>query len=856
MTAFFTRRAALRLLGALAGLYVVCAAAAWLAAPWAARRALREVPKALPGFTATVLSARFDPLRLALTVRGFSLSHAKLGEVAACDEFHASLQPLDLLRAAVGFRELRLTRPRLVAVIAADGTSVLTELPKPAPAAEGAPAPSAPFIPRLIVHRFIIEKAAVEFESRLPSAPQRLAAYPIDLTLENLSTLPNSEGAYALAARTNREESLAWNGQLSVRPPRLSGSLVAEDIDLSRQATAAPNAPVVIGSGRLDARADYEVTYDAGVLAAGLSGARVSVRDMMWNLRSSSAPPRGPFALEVGPSVVSLRAPLPAAPGTKTVLTAETLIAGRGEVKLEASVAASPLSGGAALSVRGLPLAPFSPLAPPPTQVVIDSGTVSLDAKAVLAPGGAADLEASLSVDAFSLSDAASRRVLASFARFAVDGARASVKTRTASVDRVTLDRPYLRVFRGANGRTNVEDALGMTFSSAPAPPAPAAEKAAPVAAPSAPWRARLKRFSMTGGRALAQDEAVSPAFALNVHGVSASLDGLSTDGRSTATFASKGRVEEAPFAVSGGVRLSSAAAWVDARVKADGIQLSAFTPYSIAVIGYKLDRGTLNLDLAEALAVRQVTSDNKIKVDQLTLGDKVDSPTALNVPVKLGLAILKDRHGVIALDVPIAGSLDDPEFRLLPVVLKTLVNLVVKAATSPFDALSSMLGGGADLGRVAFAPGSSALEPGALASLEKVVSALADRPALFVGVRGAGVKADALALGDAALRRRLRGSEPGAPELTPDELKRVLALHAKTFGAPAASPEEARAKLGASFAAGDADLRALALARAAAIHGHLTGKGLDPARFFTLEPSASALADGPSACELQLEAR
>ncbi len=850
-----------RVLGTLAAIYLAFALVSWLAVPWSVRRALREVPKTLPGFSARVTDARFNPFKLSLSVTGFAFSQEKLGDLATCDEFYASLQPLDLLRFAVGLRRLRLTRPRLVAVIAADGSSALDLLPKaaPEPPAAAPAAKDAPFIPRLVIHRFLIERAALELESLLPSAPQRLVADPIDFTLENLSTLPGDGGSYSFSALTNRGEKLSWNGKLTVRPPRLAGRVSAENVDLSREATAAPRAAVVVDSGRLDAATDYELAYADGVLAAALSGGRVSVRELMWNLRGAAAPARGPFSLEIGPSRLVVRAPLPAAPGAKTTLSAETLVAGRGAVKLDAALAASPLSGTAELRVTDLPLAPFTPLGPPPAQVSIDSGSVTLDAKAALSAGGAVTADADFALDGFALSDRASRRALVKVGRLAISGARAATRTRSAAVERVSLERPFLRLFRGKDGRSNVEAALGVSFSSASAA-APEASTAAVAAAPAAPgapaWRATLARFAMTGGRAVFQDEAVAPAFALSASDVSADLKNLTTDGRSTATFALEGKIEAAPFSASGDVRLSSAAVWADARVRADGVQLSAFTPYSIPVIGYKLDRGTLNLDLDESLQVREVKSRNKIVVDQLTLGDKVDSPAALKVPVKLGLAILKDRRGVIDLDVPIAGSLDDPQFRLLPVMLKTLLNLIVKAATSPFDALGAALGGGADLGRAAFAAGASALTPDETATLDKVAKALDDRPSLSVGVRGAAVRADALALGDVALRRHLRGPEAGAPALTPAEEKRTLALYEKTFGAPAGSPEEARAKMDETLAAGDADLRALALARVNAISGYLMSKGLDPKRFFSLEPAVGAKDAAPPSCELQLDVR
>ncbi len=863
MKNFFPRRRWTRLLAALAALYFSVAGASWLAVPWAVRRALREVPKNLPGFDARISEAHFNPFKLALTVRGFAFSHEKLGDLATCEEFYASFQPLDLLRFAVGLRRLRLTRPRLIAVIAADGSSALSELPKPAaaPAATSAPPAkeSAPFIPRVVVHRFMIERGALEFESRLPSAPQRLVADPIDFTLENLSTIRDDRGAYSFSARTDHGERLSWNGTLSLRPVKLSGRIAAEGADLARESTAVPSAPVALTAGKLDASTDYEISYTGGVLSAALTGARLSLKGIFWKMRGAAAAPRGPFALEIGPSRLVLRAPMPAAPGAKTTLSAETLVAGRGEVRLDASAATNPLSGNARLIVKDFPLAPFNPLVPPPTDVSIDSGAVSLDAKTSFAAGGRTDGEAAFSLDGFALSDRLSRRTLVKIGRFAIDGAKVSIESKTASVQRVSLEHPYLRVFRGKNGVTNIEDALGVRFSSETATASTTTATAAadvPARTPvPRPWRTTLARFTMSGGRVVVQDEDVEPAFALTVQDARMELKNLTSDARSTATFELQGRVESAPFSVAGDVRLSSAAAWADARVKTDGLQLSAFEPYSNKVLGYKLDRGTLNLELDEALAGRDIRSRNKITVDQLTLGEKVDSPTALKVPIKLGLAILKDRRGVIDLDVPIAGSLDDPQFRVLPIALKTLVNIIIKAATSPFDALGASLGGGADLGHVAFAPVSVALTAQTQASLDKVAQALADRPSLSVGVRGSAGNADALALGDAALRRRLRGADAGDPTLTPSEEKRTVALYAKTFGAAAPSLDAARAKLDETFAGGEADLRTLAAARVNVIQDYLLSKGLDPKRFYSLEPAVDAKAVGTAPCELQLDA-
>jgi len=230
-----------------------------------------------------------------------------------------------------------------------------------------------------------------------------------------------------------------------------------------------------------------------------------------------------------------------------------------------------------------------------------------------------------------------------------------------------------------------------------------------------------------------------------------------------------------------------------------------------------------------------------------------VESPDAVKAPVKLGLAILKDRKGVIDLDVPIDGSLDDPEFHIGKVIVKTIVNLIVKAAVSPFAALGQLLGTKDDLGKVAFPAGEAALAPAAAAQAAELAQALADRPEMQVGVRGTAGRSDALALGDRALRRRLRGPDAGGEALTPKEQARLGQLYQEAFGAPAPALEESRGKLARLWRASDAELRTLALSRANAIKDALAARGVAPSRFFSLEPSAGAdAADEP--CQLQLD--
>jgi hypothetical protein len=167
-------------------------------------------------------------------------------------------------------------------------------------------------------------------------------------------------------------------------------------------------------------------------------------------------------------------------------------------------------------------------------------------------------------------------------------------------------------------------------------------------------------------------------------------------------------------------------------------LELPPLSPYAIKYAGHGIERGKLSVDVAyQVLPNGQLTASNKVVLNQLAFGDKVDgAPNSL--PVKLAVALLADSNGVIDIDLPVSGSLNDPQFRLGPVIFKVIVNLIGKALTAPFSLLASALGGGGyELSQVAFAPGSARLQAQARGSLDKVAKALSDRPALKMTVVG-----------------------------------------------------------------------------------------------------------------------
>ncbi len=231
-------------------------------------------------------------------------------------------------------------------------------------------------------------------------------------------------------------------------------------------------------------------------------------------------------------------------------------------------------------------------------------------------------------------------------------------------------------------------------------------------------------------------DYSIQPNYAVAIQSLNGSIAGLSSDPSSRAKMKLDGKVDRyAPVNIDGEINLLSAAAYSDVRMSFKGVEMSSVTPYSGRFAGYKIEKGKLSADLSYHIEKRQLKADHHIVIDQLQLGEKVDSPDATKLPLKLAIALLRDRNGVIDLGLPVTGSLDDPQFKLGPLIWKVVVNLLTKAATAPFALLGRLFGGGEEMNLIDFKPGSATLEPAGQEKVTALLKAMKERPSLEVDV-------------------------------------------------------------------------------------------------------------------------
>jgi uncharacterized protein involved in outer membrane biogenesis len=423
-------------------------------------------------------------------------------------------------------------------------------------------------------------------------------------------------------------------------------------------------------------------------------------------------------------------------------------------------------------------------------------------------------------------------------------------------------------VILNTDGRLNVLDMIGGP-QSAPAsltraPPAPGGQTPAASSAPTTitarPIDADIELGGMTlqGGHVNFTDNFIKPNYTADLTDIAGTVGAFGTGATAPAAVTLRGQVNgSAPIAINGSVNPLAPLAFVDLKAKADGVELTGLTPYSAKYTGYPIVKGTLTIDVHYLLDQGQLTADNHLFIDQLTFGDRVESRDATTLPVRLAVALLKNARGEMAVDVPVTGSLSDPEFSLSGVILDAFVNLIVKAVTSPFSLIASAFGTQEDLDYVEFAPGLATLTPDSQQKLATIARALQDRPALRLDISGrVDPQFDREGLREARLAslirtRKIQASggheDPDRIQLTPEEYDTYLArvYKAATFPKPrnllgldkSLPPDEMKKLLLTHMEISDQDLQHLADERANAVRQWLSGR-VDPGRLFVAAPT------------------
>ena len=421
-----------------------------------------------------------------------------------------------------------------------------------------------------------------------------------------------------------------------------------------------------------------------------------------------------------------------------------------GTVSVDGSVGLSPLSTDLRVDVQKLDLVPLQPYVTDKVKILVSSGDLRvkgrLGVKAAAEGSPQISFAGQTNLGNFVSLDRATSEDFLKWKSLFVGGIQANVNPLRLEINEVALSDFYSRLIVYPNGTLNLREMLTggeaqpSTSGGAGASPstAPAKKEPAPDSSSAEPPFIAIGRVVLQGGNVNFTDLFIKPNYSANLTDLGGTVSGLSSEPGTTADMDILGRLNRsAPLEIKGKVNPLTANPYLDVKAGVKDIELEPFTPYSGKYAGYAIEKGKLSFNVDYKIENRKLKADNQIILDQLTFGEKVESPTATKLPVLLAVALLRDRNGVIDINLPIGGSLDDPEFSVGGVILHVLVTLIAKAATSPFALLGAAFGGGEELSYVEFQPGLAALDDTAIDKLSKVGKALNDRPGLTLDISG-----------------------------------------------------------------------------------------------------------------------
>jgi len=555
--------------------------------------------------------------------------------------------------------------------------------------------------------------------------------------------------------------------------------------------------------------------------------------------------------------------------GAKATMSIRARVGERGRAAFNGSLATNPVAASGHLDVSGLDLVTVRPYVESHVNVSLTGGALAAKGRFALdVPERAATKVAwngDVTVVDFAALDKPTASDLARWKRLTLEGVDVATEPFHVTIGQIGAEDYFARVIVYQDGTLNLMRLLTPGAEPEPAadakPPAPRADNIPPRE----PLPITVGRITLSRGGVNFSDFFVRPNYSANLTDVTGSVTTMSAE--QAGDIAITARLDgAAPVEVSGRIHPFAKDLALDIAANARDVDLPPLTPYAVKYAGYGIERGKLTFDVHYRVESRKLVAENRLVLDQLTFNpQRIDSPTATKLPVLLAVSLLKDTHGVIDIQLPISGSLDDPHFSVGGLIIRVIVNLIAKAVTAPFALLSAAFGKGEELSTVPFAPGSAMLDAEAQSRLDTLAKALAGRPALRLDIAGrADTAGDRDALRHAAVDSAMKhekmkslASAANAPAsvdlvtIEADERARWLTAAYRESSIKDRPrnvigilkdlpPTEMEAMLLADAKVDDDSLRLLANARAQSVKDALAARGIAGERLFLIAPRLS----------------
>ncbi|MGR9086186.1 MAG: DUF748 domain-containing protein [Gammaproteobacteria bacterium] len=408
-----------------------------------------------------------------------------------------------------------------------------------------------------------------------------------------------------------------------------------------------------------------------------------------------------------------------------------------GSIRLDGDLVVNPFSARLNVAIQNIELERFQPYVDQFARLDIIHGQWNADGNLSIALPAKEGLDlkfkGNTGITGLLTRDQILHRDFVKWKKLTLQAIDADVAANRYTAKLLLINDPYARVVIAKDKTINVNDVL-TTGQARPARKETADKRGSKDAG--RPYF-RLDKIQVVNGSSDFADLSLILPFAAQIESLNGGAAGISSERKSSVKVSLKGNAYDlAPVAIDGDV--SPYLGEYNVEMNFLGMPMPLVSPYMVQFAGYKVEKGKLTLGLKYQVAKGQLTASNNIVIDQFELGEKVENPNAVSVPLELAVALLKDSRGKIKLDVPITGSLEDPKFSLGKIITDALLNTLSKIVTSPFNAIASLIGSEDNPDAVSFAAGSAELDKQQVQKLYGIASALKERPILTIDIKGA----------------------------------------------------------------------------------------------------------------------
>jgi len=425
-------------------------------------------------------------------------------------------------------------------------------------------------------------------------------------------------------------------------------------------------------------------------------------------------------------------------------LSSDILFNNQGIIKVQGTIKPESKQLSLALDTEQISLETFQPYINSVANMKILNGELATDLMIDIDAAKTTpvlNIEGDIKVSALNVIETTLNEELLSWENLTLNDIQFSYPEQSLVLSVINIDDPFLRLVINESSTTNIQQLIKVK----PEEPSNSETKNiqsavnSDVSSVEKSFTADINEINITNGKLDFSDSSLTPKFSAGIYSLNGDITGLSSNEESRAKIDLKGKVDKyAPVIIKGSVNPLSHDAFTDIDMLFKGIELTTFTPYSGKFAGYAIDKGKLSLGLNYKLSNNKLVAENNVTLDQLTLGEVVNSEEATSLPIKFALSMLKDSDGVIEFNLPIRGDIDNPDFKYSSLVWGALGNLITGIISSPFKALASLVDGDNDnLDHVIFSANSFELNEAEQAKLNSLAKALLQRPSLYIEIRG-----------------------------------------------------------------------------------------------------------------------